>query len=169
MSELQGAAQEKSSSLNTNVIVRETIAHYLQANTNVFVCLLDARKAYDTVWVNGLIYMLRQINMPDQLVHVITQLFVNNSCSVRINGIISEPFVTRQGIIQGGPLSLVAYELFNNGLLYKLVKCRSGTSIGHLRTTSPAFADDITLICPTSAGMQKLLDITYEYACKWRY
>ena len=36
----------------------ETINHMLERGSKVFSCFLDVRKAFDTVWIDGLLYKL---------------------------------------------------------------------------------------------------------------
>ena len=167
--DLQGGDKAKCSSLETNLVVRETIAQYREENTNVYVCMLDAKKAYDGVWQDGLFYKMFEAGMDRNLWMILIQMFSNVQCRVKYGKELSESFVAKQGIVQGGPLSLIAYELYNNELLTLLKASTAGTSIGRHCTTCPAFADDVTLIAPTKSGMQKLLSIAQRYASKWRY
>ena len=38
--------------------ILETINHMLERGSKVFSCFLDVRKAFDTVWIEGLLYKL---------------------------------------------------------------------------------------------------------------
>ena len=38
--------------------ILETINHMLERGSKVFGCFLDVRKAFDTVWIDGLLYKL---------------------------------------------------------------------------------------------------------------
>ena len=59
--EMEGAGQEKISSLHTSMLLQETIAWNVDKNNPVHVAFLDIRKAFDTVWVNGLLYKLYKL------------------------------------------------------------------------------------------------------------
>ena len=50
---LQGACVYGSSSLNCAYILRETVSKLCGDGSTVYVCLLDAKKAFDTVWNKG--------------------------------------------------------------------------------------------------------------------
>ncbi len=53
---LQGASHEKCSSLNTSWLLMETISFNIEQGNSVYVCSLDLRKAFDSVWIDGLLY-----------------------------------------------------------------------------------------------------------------
>ena len=62
-SDLQGAGQQHCSSLHSSLLVQEAIAYSVNKGESVYVGLLDTKKAFDTVWVNGLIYKLHDLGM----------------------------------------------------------------------------------------------------------
>ena len=167
--DLQGAGQEHCSSLETNWLVRESISYYLEQGSDVYVCMMDVRKAFDTVWQNGLFYKLYYTGMDPKIWGIITKLYSKFDCCVRVGDHISDWFTARQGIIQGGPFSMFNFQIMNNDLLSTLKSCHAGTVIGSLNTTSPAFADDLTILAPTRAGLQRLLNKTFDHSCLWRY
>ena len=167
--DLQGANQESCSSLETNWLVRETIHHYTEQNTKVYVCMLDVKKAFDSVWQVALFHKLYRAGMDPKVWRIVMDLYSNPQCCVRISGALSRWITALQGIIQGGPLSMISYEMMSNDLLIDLKKCEAGTVVGDIITTAPAFADDLIVTAPSRRGIQKLLDLVYEHSCKWRY
>ena len=58
MNELQGAAQLKCSCLHTSMVLQEAIAYHTNKGANVYVAFLDIQKAFDTVWIPGMLYKL---------------------------------------------------------------------------------------------------------------
>ena len=61
--------------------------------------------------------------------------------------------MAHQGIIQGGPFSMLNFQLMNNDLLEELKAANAGTVIGSACTTCPAFADDLTIYAPARSGL----------------
>ena len=57
--ETQGVAQKNCSSLNTALILQEAV----YANTCVYVVLLDVKKVFDSVWINGMLYKLIKLGV----------------------------------------------------------------------------------------------------------
>ena len=78
-------------------------------------------------------------------------------------------FSVEQGVRQGGVLSGFLYSIFINDLLNR-IQCNS-KNMGILSTSisNPALADDIALVSLSPLGLQVLLNVAYEYSCKWRF
>ena len=57
-SNLQSEFQEGVGYTEASLIILETINHMLERGSKVFRCFLDVRKTFDTVWIDGLLYIL---------------------------------------------------------------------------------------------------------------
>ena len=56
--EMQFGFQESSGCTEASFTILETINHMLERGSKMFSCFLDVRKAFDTVWIDGLMYKL---------------------------------------------------------------------------------------------------------------
>lgn len=65
--DMQGAAHHGCSSLHTSLLLREAITHNLEQDSAVYVCLLDTKKAFDTVWIKGLLFKLQDAGITGKL------------------------------------------------------------------------------------------------------
>ena len=65
--ETQGVAQNNCSSLNTALMLQEAV----YANTCVYVALLDVKKAFDSVWINGMLYKIIKLGVDKRLLRII--------------------------------------------------------------------------------------------------
>ncbi len=72
---LQGASHEKCSSLNTSWLLRETISFNIERGNSVYICSLHLRKAFDSVWIDGLLYRLYDIEIDAKLWILIWELY----------------------------------------------------------------------------------------------
>ena len=45
----------------TSFSLKECILYGKEQNSRVFICFLDARKAFDCLWHNGLFFLIEQI------------------------------------------------------------------------------------------------------------
>ena len=57
-SAMQFGFQERSGCIAASFTILETINHMLERGSKMFSCFLDVRKAFDTVWIDGLMYKL---------------------------------------------------------------------------------------------------------------
>ena len=57
-SNLQFGFQEGVGCLEASFTILESINHMLERGNKVFACFLDVRKAFDTVWIDGLLYKI---------------------------------------------------------------------------------------------------------------
>jgi hypothetical protein len=82
---------------------------------------LDLRKAYDTVWRDGLLYKLWQAGVRGRLWHYIDTLYCTSRRAVRVGGHMSEVIEIdlpgRVGVAQGDTLSCVLFNIFANDLI----------------------------------------------------
>ena len=93
LSSLQGIADDCSSNLTTALILHETIANN---NGATYVALLDVKKAFDSFWINGMLYNLLQLGMDRRLWAIICDSYTDFRCTVNIDGVLSEWFSPRQ-------------------------------------------------------------------------
>jgi hypothetical protein len=166
--DLQGANQAKCSSLHTNWLVREAISYYQEKDSTVYVGLLDVAKAFDSVWHNGLFYMLYEKGMDGKLWRILINTFKSFKCCVSIDGKLSEYFEALQGLHQGAPFSMLGFSLYNDKLIRYLKQNQVGLAVGDIIVTSPAFADDLTVMAPNIKALQILLNKIYDFSSKWR-
>ena len=57
-SEMQFGFQKDVGCTEASFTILETINHMLERGSKVFSCFLDVRKAFDTVWIDGILYKL---------------------------------------------------------------------------------------------------------------
>jgi hypothetical protein len=62
------------------------ITHGFNRNKHTGIVLLDIEKAYDTVWVQGLIYKLISYDVPDYLVHFLLLYLTNRMFCITVAG-----------------------------------------------------------------------------------
>ena len=83
--------------------------------------------------------------------------------TVRWGVCISDSFKVTNGVRQGGILSPQLFDIYIDGLSDILNKSSVGGSIGGKRINHMLYADDVCIVSLSSAGLQRLLTIYYQY------
>jgi hypothetical protein len=165
----QQGYQKGLSCTTASFILQETIYHNIENKSNVYAAFLDSTKAFDSVWRKGLMVKLYRLGIKDIIWSIIDDCHIDTQSSVVVNGCMSKWFCVEQGVRQGGVLSGFLYSVFINDLLTQLTSASKNTGILSLSLSNPTLADDLALISLSPLDLQMLLNVAYEYSCKWRF
>ena len=142
----------------------------LECGSKVFGCFLDVRKAFDTVWIDGLLFKLfSDLGMNDRMWLALNNLYTDIKARVLFAGYLSQDFNISQGTGQGRLLAPFMYKFYINGLLKTLSEHCFAISINSLSFLSPSFADDVTLLELFPSFLQTLMNLCHNYSLRWRY
>ena len=72
-------------------------------------------------------------------------------------------FTVLKGVRQGGILSPRIFAVYVDDLSKQLSDARSGCLTGHQCINHVIYADEICLLAPSALGLQKLLEICYDF------
>ena len=103
-SELQFGFREGVGCTDASFTILETINLMLDQGSKVFSCFLDVRRAFDTAWIDGLLFKLfSELSISGRMWLVIKDLYTNVKAKVLYAGALSREIdilqVTRQGRI----------------------------------------------------------------------
>ena len=82
----------------------------------VYACFVDFRKAFDSVWHEGLFYKLLKTNIGGNLYNLMKSLYCNSTCSIKIGENKTQPFSYSRGVHQGCILSPLLFNLYVKNL-----------------------------------------------------
>ncbi len=167
--ELQGAFQDGCSCQQVAMVLQETIQHNRERGATVHVVLLDVRKAFDTVWTDGLLYRLYHTGLEGRLWRILKECYAGFRCSVMVRGHRSQDFAICRGVHQGAPMSMRLYQLYNNELLRDLGDTGLEAQIYELKTGNPAYADDVAVVCLAKQTMNSCLSTALSFSKRWRF
>ena len=85
-------------------VLREVCSYYKSSNTDVYICMLDASKAFDRVHYSKLFHLLRKRKMPPTVLRLILDMYTRQHMCTSWNGINSDFFSTQNGVKQGAML-----------------------------------------------------------------
>ena len=146
------------------------IDHMLERGRKIFNCFLDVRKAFDTVWISGLLYELfTELGIKDRMWVAIKDLYTDVKARVLYSGSLPRSFDVSQGTGQGRILAPFMYEVHINSLLHILSDHCYLICINSSKLASPSFADDVYLIALHPSLLTTFMNICQEYGLTWRY
>ena len=154
--------QKGSSTTMCTWVMTETVNYFRNRGSSVFLCLLDLSKAFDLVKLPILFQKLRE-RIPPLFLRFIIYSYTNQQCSVLWQGQSSTCFSIGNGVRQGAVASPVFFNLYINSLFIELQNSGCGCYIEGLFHGAMAYADDISLVSPTRAGLQTLIDICEKH------
>ena len=150
-----------STTLHAEFIINETVQYYNKHGSTIYMCSLDAEKAFDSCdWTVLFEKLFHEKHVPLPVVKVLQSLYQRGSYQVLYNNNISYRFGASQGVFQGSILSPHFYNAYTEELLEHIQSSstEAGTSLYGTYTGIVAYADDIILMIPTLSGLQHLLN-----------
>ena len=166
---LQHGFQKGKSSKMVTFIVQECAEYCKERGSCLYSCFMDAEKAFDRVWINGLLYKLHQTGLNVHDIQLLSNMFTDMKSRVLYSSLLSKWVPIEQGTRQGSLLSPMFYSVYVNELIVLLCESEAGLKIGNLYFTAPTQADDLLLNSLTRSGLQKLVHICHKYSLKWRF
>lgn len=142
--------------------VAEFIARKFNEYRYVAAALIDLEKAFDTVWIRGLLHKLHRTNTPVYLTRLIQEYLRNRTFRVFIRNVLSSLREIPKGVPQGSLLGPILFNIFTHDIP-RDERCKKSI-----------YADDVKLYVSSLEAemaaiyLQRALDALVEYYKKWR-
>jgi len=142
------------------------IANNLNDKTPTHLVALDFEKAYDTLWIKGLVYkMVHIFKISQPLCKFVLNYLTNRTYKVQVNNNYSEPYLAPAGTAQGSAISC---------LLYIIYVADFPKHDGYVHISTSQFADDTLISVQTSMTdlaeeeLNEYLSKIANYLHKWK-
>ena len=163
-SDMQFGFKPKHSTVLCSVIYKELIDNYNRNGSNVYSCLLDASKAFDKIHYGKLFNVLLRKDVPFCIIRILLDAYTRQQARVLWNTCTSDYFTISNGVKQGGVLSPILFSMYIDRLLILLKESGIGCHLNGTYCGALAYADDITISCPSRRGLNRLLYICHTFA-----
>jgi len=111
-SEEQAGFRPSRSTIDQIFTLSRLYENYIDASRNVFICYVDFRKAFDSIWRKGLLRVIRRMGDPEKIIRILESLYRDTFSAVRFGADLSEWFKTIVGVHQGCILSQQLFNIF---------------------------------------------------------
>ena len=141
-------------------VLRNIIEQVIEWNSNLYICLVDFEKAFDSVHRETLWKLLKIYGIPDKLVNMIKAMYRNSKCAV-IDGIeTSQWFDVKSGVKQECVMSGLLFLKVMDWIMTKTVENDNNGIRWNFTTVLEDidFADDLVLLSSTKTHIQKKVD-----------
>ena len=135
----------------------------------IYACFVDFRKAFDSVWQQGLFYQLIKNNIGGHFYDLIQDLYSNTKCAIKLSENRTPFFPYKKGVRQRCILSPLLFNIYINDLPKMFQQTQSdpfllpnGTTINSL-----LYADDLIILSRSKSGLQNCLNQINEWCSKW--
>ncbi len=157
----------KTSTKHAFFVVNETLLHYKNGGGQCWAAALDATKAFDRVWRDGMFHKLNG-RIPDVIWRILFEYYKTSEGIVKLGDDFSRKFVIQEGVKQGGIISPMLFNFFINDLIEQCVNANIGAVIGSNNVSVIAYCDDLILLSPLKSHLRELLEICEKYAYDWK-
>lgn len=151
------------------LVLKALIDEMKRKGRPLFACFVDLKKAYDSIWHNGLLYKLCKYKVGSTFINIIQNMYTKMKSCVKIDSWLSEFFPVNVGTRQGCNLSPTLFNLYLADLpLYmKQHNCKP-VLIGDTEINMLMYADDLVVLSYKECDLQHSLGALEEYCQKWK-
>ena len=150
----QGGFRRHRSTVDQAVALHEVLLRRRKKGQTSYTCFIDFRKAFATVWHEGLWKRLWDSGIRGKAWRVVKSLYSSVHAQVQVGDKKTRSVRMRQGVRQGCPLSPILFNYFVDELSRKLSQSGYGVEAGEAFLHSLLYADDVVLVADTASELQ---------------
>ena len=144
--------------------LKEVIEFYKSQSSSVYVCFMDASKAFDRV--NHWTLFKKTLLIETCLTFLSGVQFIGTERNMLVSDgaqLAQKCFTVSNGVRHGGILSPLFFNVYLDGLSDILCKTECGCTMGGRMINHLMYADDVVIVSPLAKGLQRLIHICAAY------
>ena len=167
LGEDQGGFRDGRSTDDQVYALYETLIRRKKEGKSTYLFFIDFRKAFDTVWHEGLFKRMWDCGIRGKALQIVKSLYRDVRMSVMVDGTPGRPARIEQGVRQGCPLSPVLFSIFVEELATRLREV-GGVDLDDRTVHALLFADDVVVLAESPETLQTMIEVVDEYCREWR-
>ena len=146
-------------------LINKYVRHY---KLKLYCCFVDFRKAFDSVWRDGLFYKLRKLGVGGNMYKVLRNMYNETESCVKLPGGLTQYYSTTAGIKQRESLSPVLFIIFIDDVcnIFDPITC-GAVSLGDTYFNTLIYADDLLILSNNSKDLQNAINKLHSYCNIW--
>lgn len=145
--------------------VKILVQNCQDANRDVCLCFIDYEKAFDRVKHAKMIEILRSMNVDENDIRCIQNLYWNQTATVRIGDLETEEIPINRGVRQGCILSPLLFNIYSEKIFEEAINSmEKGIKVNGQFINNVRYADDTTLMAHTVEDLQELVDAVANHS-----
>lgn len=165
LSEYQAGFRKNRSTIDNIFVMNTLIEQARKRKKPLYACYIDLKTAFDSVSHKKLMQVLKEKNMPSNLMKVVTKIYEKVKASILMPQMMrTNEIMVEKGVRQGCHLSATLFNIYIDGVVEKLKEGNTHPPI-LLNEEIPIllYADDLVLLSTTEIGLKKALNILENF------
>uniref|UniRef100_A0A8D8V3E1 Craniofacial development protein 2 n=1 Tax=Cacopsylla melanoneura TaxID=428564 RepID=A0A8D8V3E1_9HEMI len=139
--------------------INTLVERCLEVNRSIFACFIDFTKAFDNVKHDKLINILKNKNIDNHDIRIISNLYWNQVAKVKVDDELSEDIQIMQGVRQGCVLSPLLFNVYSEAIFEEaLLDEHMGIKINGKFINNLRYADDTVILAGTLHHLQRIME-----------
>ncbi len=153
-----------------HIFVLKTLIDQAKADRgHLYLCFIDLKAAFDTVWRGGLLYKLTKMKISSKFLNIISSMYNKVTAQIKTYNGLTESFPVFVGTRQGCNLSPALFNCFMNDLPPILDNMNAHQPcLGKRKIGCLLYADDLVIMSRTPGGLQSMMTAAEKYCNKWQ-